>query len=361
MNRTKQFLCLFLLIGSLYANEDELAAKTTTTNLIHCRDAQQPKKVEQPTFSEAYSVPAIREVRSGINVALSASFLYWCINQDSMDIGVTAQISPFNVIEKIYQASQYNPGFKIAAQGNVLYDQSFLSAEYTRISQSTYSNTVTSTALPLFVNWFGAHALDGENAVSPGTLKSHWKLTLDMLDTVWGRPFSQSSKLKFIPALGLRALWLPQMFEFTDSAFATSVLASFHSKNWSLGPIIQLLTHWNLGQGIRLEAITKWSLLFTSYHFSQTQNRGKTTSFTLIGINTPSRNAVTPTAELGLGFGWGSYVYNSRLFLDLSARYDFFVLWNQNTMHQISNCFLPEGSAGNLYMHGLTVNAGLQF
>ena len=73
-------------------------------------------------------------------------------------------------------------------------------------------------------------------------------------------------------------------------------------------------------------------------------------------------NTVRPMAQLGVGLGWGSYMYCQKYYIDFSARYDFNYFWSQNMMRTyVSNLAGYDNNIGDLYMHGLTLSARFDF
>ena len=90
-----------------------------------------------------------------------------------------------------------------------------------------------------------------------------------------------------------------------------------------------------------------------------------TLSPAIAGI-TPNVGALRPIVEAGLGVNWGSYVNKNRQHVGFSAHYDFALLWEQNMMRQTvgllaNNAIGYSNPIGSLYLHGLTVDARLDF
>ena len=73
-------------------------------------------------------------------------------------------------------------------------------------------------------------------------------------------------------------------------------------------------------------------------------------------------NVLRPVMEMGVGIGWGSYLSCQDWYLDLSVRYDFLQLWNQNVMRiyaiGMNGVSTP---TDNLQMHGITATARFDF
>jgi hypothetical protein len=117
-------------------------------------------------------------------------------------------------------------------------------------------------------------------------------------------------------------------------------------------------TRWLLGSGFRVEGIADAAVLYTRYtKISQKQIVASTSYSSFKNLS-----ALRPMAELGVGLGWGTYIGCQDFYFDVSARYDFNVLWDQNVMVGFVNAMnnIP-GTSGNLYMHGLTLNVRFDF
>ncbi|MDE3046910.1 MAG: hypothetical protein KGI83_01020, partial [Verrucomicrobiota bacterium] len=71
--------------------------------------------------------------------------------------------------------------------------------------------------------------------------------------------------------------------------------------------------------------------------------------------------------DLELGFGWGMYLDCNNWYIDLAAGYGFQVFYDQNMFRRYVESGTGAASAnslvpgGNLYVHGLTATATLDF
>jgi hypothetical protein len=67
-------------------------------------------------------------------------------------------------------------------------------------------------------------------------------------------------------------------------------------------------------------------------------------------------------AEMGVGLGWGSYLYCQKYYIDFSARYDFALLWEQNVMRSFASSLAGRADdIGDLSLHGLTLTGRFDF
>ncbi len=69
-------------------------------------------------------------------------------------------------------------------------------------------------------------------------------------------------------------------------------------------------------------------------------------------------------ADFELGLGWGTYFDNNNWHIDFSATYGFQIFWDQNMFRNFESSVAPAKSFapnGNLYVHGVTLNADFDF
>ncbi len=253
---------------------------------------------------------------------------------------------------------QYKPGFKVGIGFNTDYDDWVVALEYTWMHQTTHSHTSTaSVAAPLStLNWTIPNSL--AFPLTESSVSSRWKMHFDRLDFTVARPFYQGKRLTVTPFTGLRGQWIRQSLTIDGDADLLGILSfdddvRVRSHSWAVGPVVGANTHYLLGAGFRFEGVAAGSIVYTKYTKVRQSETFGDSSF---GSRVGHLGFLRPTAELGLGFGWGSYLGCQDYYIDLSARYDFHVLWDQNVMVEFVNAMngVP-GTNGNLYMHGLTL------
>ena len=128
-----------------------------------------------------------------------------------------------------------------------------------------------------------------------------------------------------------------------------------------IGPRSGVDTDWMIGCDFRIFGNVAGSLVYQNFN-----NSNKTIISNPLDDTRDSSNKVsyiTPNVEFALGLGYGSYFFNNEWYFDLTVGYDFNYFWNQNMMrHCIDSSFnLVDGDSGNLYLHGLTVTARVDF
>ncbi len=334
------------------------------------------------TYPRAINAPARIDVAGCWDWDVYASFIYWHVSQESMDIAIK-DVSPIstpastlataNLVVDV-QPFKYKPGFKVGAGFSFGSDGWVCFAEYTRLHQKTSkSSTLASPAFWFPVDWIFIDLIT--SGYSPTNLVSKWKMNFDMVDLDFSRPFYQGTHLTVSPYAGMRGLWITQsMFVGLNPNLADSATGKVLSHCWSVGPNAGVSSNWLVGWGFRFEGQASTSLLYTRYTkvASRQFNSAAASSFkppegaasipvSVTGV-LRNYNVLRPTMELGVGLGWGSYFSCSEYYLDFSVRYDFLQFWSQNMMrYEIFAIAGVGATVDNLQMHGITATARFDF
>ena len=294
-------------------------------------------------FPAAYNAPARLDVNNGWDIFVSGSFIYWWVGQDGMDFlgtigsGITAE-------QSLFQEFKWHPGFKVSL-GTNLGDSWVGDVEY------TYMHTQTASA----------------NSSLKTPQSSEWRMHYDQLDARLSRPFYQGRTLTVAPYGGVRGFWLRQTYELDTSLEYDLAMPnpnlSFNgiAKDWAVGLLTGMETHWLLGAGFRFEGDFSASLLYdrsTKVSIDFPESDGQLTSFALV-----NRGAIRSMFGMAGGFGWGAYFDRQNYHIDLLANYEFVLLPNRTTFKGLVNAVPFEASAntGDLYMSGLTATLRLDF
>jgi len=321
-------------------------------------------------YHPGYNASAAIKVGCPWDFNADISFIYWDVTQDAMDLTYSSPIVG-QIGQVIYQDTGYKPGFKIGLGWDTNFDNWNVNAEYTWLhtshSTSARATPLTATTGGFYQNnWFAV-----PSALPPGNggyagVNSEWKMHMDMLDLVAGRPFYQGTHLTVSPTGGLRCLWIRQSMDVTlTSSGGNTQNSENNSHSWAVGPKAGVNTHWLIWKGLRFDGEMGASVLYTKY--TTIENKLISTIFTTQATTTSpstpaSYSAVRPTLDMGLGLGYGMYAYSNKFFFDLAIRYDFSQFWSQNVMRNYTSQL--EGSddvIGNLHMHGLTITLSCDF
>jgi len=313
-------------------------------------------------YHPGYNAAAAISVDNAWDFNVDASFIYWNVSQEAMDVTYVAPLvgsattrTPGSVV---YQDTGYKPGFKVGIGWDTHFDNWALNAEYTWLHQSK-NTSATAPGIEIFTanDWFPDHIADPFDAVS-----SVWKMHMDMVDVVVSRPFYQGTHLTLSPTGGLRGLFLRQTMDVTLSELTapTSISSANSSHSWAVGPKCGVNSHWLVWRGLRFEGQMDASILYTRY-------TSIVNTETVAGVGSASSSAsdfsaVRPAVDMGLGLGYGAYMFRNSFYFDLAVRYDFSQFWSQNVMRNFASQLQGRDDAiGDLHMHGLTITLRCDF
>jgi hypothetical protein len=204
---------------------------------------------------------------------------------------------------------------------------------------------------------------------------------MDFLDLSLARAYYSGTKLTVRPFFGVRGAWIRQNMKTSyngSSAYLvqTSASGAFNAKvtnfysSWGLGPRTGFESNWMIGRGLRFIGNGSADVLYTRYNLHTNQQTHAITA-------TPGTNPIVTNAsvsqeidylrthlDLEMGLGWGTYFFHNDYHVDISATYGFQVFWNQNMFRNFQDQFIAGASFapnGDLFVHGLTMNARFDF
>jgi len=319
------------------------------------------------TYPAAYNAPARIDLDGcWWDLDVYASFIYWHVSQESMDLPVLSLTTTGAPVGVVFQPFDYKPGFKVGIGSELGHDNWTWFAEYTRLHQTT---TFSSTLAPGFLwaqnSWFAPEA--DEETYAPTNLTSSWKMNFDMVDLDFSRPYYQGTYLTISPYGGLRGLWITEAVSIATNPGEASVSSTnIRSHCWSVGPLAGVCSHWLMGSGFRFEGKASGSLLFTRYTKLAVDEffSAIATADVAVSANPITQNydVLRPAMELGIGIGWGTYLNCGKWYIDLSASYDFLHFWGQNMPRYYATVVQGASiTADSLQMHGLTTTARVDF
>lgn len=406
----KKYLTLpFLMAASLFAGTNSDCSKPCPPK-PNCPQPCPPKQVcpgqdpccppwATPVLNAAYNYPAYTETQCPWDISFDISFLYWKASIENIELGGLVQPIPagapasFPVVEKVVDMDyKYKPGFQLAFGYKFAQDMWDSTLKYTRF-HSTVSKSVFlddyksgSTQGGGFDAAWGDDNLGGDEgqAIVFQGASEQWGLKMDLVDLDLGRWYYVGKKLTFRPSFGLRAAWIRQnvFVEYTNGSDALAITGqneAITSKNhsWAIGPLCSLESNWNVGLGFRLFGDIEADVLYTKItEISQQQVNTKVgTSLTPTAVYNPlgilnftlkeqGLSTIRSHLDFQLGLGWGTYLDCHKWHLDFAAGYEFQVFFDQSNFWNftdITNPITPIMPQGNLYIHGLTLKAALDF
>lgn len=331
-----------------------------------------------PPSACAYNAPEFADIKCAWDVFTSASYLYWEAKQDQMEIGQeNITYTNGNTDQSLISMDfGYNSAFKVALGVNFNCDFWKLGAEYTWYHHDfKRSSTATEASGDILavdiIPAFGEILFDPQ-AVSNMEITGKWKVGFDKLDITLSRRYFVGQCLTVETGYGIRALWISQQLN-TDweglidtTPLLSTLLGKQKVTSWAVGPKFGINTNWMFCEGFRVIGNFDIALAYTKYDRSYSatfSNDGTTTVTTDVKNDNPCY--LRPQTGLMIGLGWSDYLCCNDWFLDLQLGYEAQVYWNQNMFIrpiQGSNAsqnfmIIP----GNLYLHGLTFTARVDF
>jgi len=314
-------------------------------------------------YHPGYNASAAIKVGCSWDFNVDASFIYWNVNQDAMDITHVAPVATLSGVTAhpgsvVKQSTGYKPGFKVGLGWDTNFDNWNLNAEYTWLHETQTGSATATTAAPFVANDLFPATIGGTFTGA----SSSWQMHMDMVDALVSRPFYEGTHLTVSPSAGLRGLWIRQALT-VDMTGATAATSANTSHSWAVGPKACVNTHWMVWDGLRFDGVMGASVLYTRYTSvanSETSTVAGATSS--VSSTSGSFSAVRPTVDMGLGLGYGMYAYSNKFFFDLAVRYDFSQFWSQNVIRNFASQLVGRDDAiGDLHMHGLTITLRCDF
>lgn len=350
--------------------------------------------VPQIQLIPAYNAAARIDVRGCWDLYFGASFIYWQAMQDNMTFAasvVSNQTDPFTLTigdsrnkttgNMISQEFEYKPGFKVLAGMNLDHDNWDVYAEYTWFKSTTTTSVdaqdISKIELLKSTGIYPCNGnpdlIDQKTAFNSGS--QEWKLKFQALDAALARTYYVGKKLTFRSIFGARFAWFTQIKEqsFVNTGNLTNVAAhignstlSQNYSSWGAGILAGLNTNWIIGEGFRVIGNGSVDMLYTRVQTSNYKDRiYQPTGPGITWAFPQSRpDFVMPHMDLEFGFGWSSYFDCNNWHVDFLATYGFQTFWNANLFRQFNDDVQTASSImpnGNLYIHGLTVSARLDF
>jgi hypothetical protein len=326
-------------------------------------------EVDESQLKGVYNTSASIDVESSWDFYANGSFIYWYAREQGLECGLLVPNNyTLNNVSIINFPFEYKPGFKVGIGTHFEYDDWNVYTQYTRLMfrKSTYMLTPLDnfTIAPLWEDGFSLSASPKRD------LNARWKLNFNVIDLECARPFYIGKKLSFNPHAGLRGGWIKQRF--ITAAAGVSPLLTYNSYNrsnsWLFGAKAGVDTNWLIGGGFRFLGNAAGSLSYQKFKVREFIDyyltaSGPSSAHTNVAFYKNRVGQITPNIEGALGMGWDTYLDNKNWHFDISAAYEFTYYWNQNKMRSLrdADSNFIDADAGDLMMHGLTLNARVDF
>ncbi|NGX30359.1 MAG: hypothetical protein K940chlam4_01205, partial [Candidatus Anoxychlamydiales bacterium] len=342
----------------------------------------------EDTFKKGYNAAGRIDVCGKIDTFVTASFIYWEVLSDQIDIGVLESNATSNDrnIQILKFDEDYEPGFKVGFGTHFKHDNWDIFAEYTRLhgSENTSLDIDLQDSTSAYRDfWFIDHLLVSTADRFTTPIQSNWKMHLDKIDLELARSYYIGTNLVFRPFAGGSAHWLDQnyghQFSFLPNLADPNIIISnnlsLNNDSWALGPRFGLNMNWFFFKNFRLFGRGSIDIMFASNKISGSH---VVTAIGAFGPINPSLNPnlikdkkyiVRDVEDFSIGLGWGSYFRSDKWHFDLTASYEVQRYSHTNYMSSYDQTFgstqfqdfTKQVKPGDLFLHGLTVSARFDF
>lgn len=341
-----------------------------------------------------YNSPAAIQIPHNSNWSFfaDASFTYWYLAQEGLEIATNGVLNGINLSPAIetsayFPSFKYKPGFKVGIGTICPHDWEYR-ADYTWIHSNISTSglqaanggnlpagsTTLSSGTSVFVvnGWFVQSSTAGQS-LAGSSMSADWTLHMNVIDVTGGRPFYQGETLTISPRGGLEATIITQSLDVGLTEISPQVsnlpsqpIYSYNSSHsWGIGFVGGGTSTQFLPKSFYLEETAKFALLYTTYTSVKHKEDVASTAFNSgpYTLNYDNYYALRPNASLDLGLGWGRYLKQNTVHVDLRLSYEFAIYWGQNMMRTLLDSMITGTGAAsnNLFTQGGTFTAMVNF
>lgn len=333
-----------------------------------------------------YNCPDSLDIKCSWDIGLYGAFLYFQAKEEGLETAIVTEIDPepktveTQVVDMNFK---YKPAFRVGFSANFCNDNWVLYAEYlwyhTTNANTSFSIDAELNSILQVNNYWGGFVNGSFDQLSSTKrcdcydAEGSWKIDLDIVDLQLARKYYVGQCLTFMPHIGLRALWMDQKykaeyfcldFSLLNESILLNSTSSFSS--WAIGARGGIDTNWNFCAGIRFFGNTNLSILYTDYDSIKSDSDALITTatdqFQAKGSFSTDACFLRPETDIALGVGWGDYFCCNSFYFDMAFAYEFHVFWDQNMLPNSGDySTIPSALRGNLYLHGLSITARLDF
>lgn len=191
-----------------------------------------------PIYADGYDPRCPQRCDLG-NFSVGADWLYWKTEESKLDYGaaVTSVGSNDNIVISstiLAPKFEYNSGFRVFANYKTCNELWNFSAIYTHVPTTASSHfTAVDGPQTNFASLFDATfpIFTAISSTTYSSLHSRWKTCFNYFDFDVARTFSFCECLQIIPHIGIRALWLHQVFGLSGVANPSIAVALADGEN----------------------------------------------------------------------------------------------------------------------------------
>ncbi|NGX63472.1 MAG: hypothetical protein KR126chlam6_00884 [Candidatus Anoxychlamydiales bacterium] len=395
MNFSKKlFIIAFTMIvtANVFAKEEE-KYNDQSQEVANCDPCVNETKSEfdrgypicEDTFSKGYNAAGRIDVCGKIDAFVTASFIYWEMLSDQIDLGtLESNVSSNDRTLQILKFDEdYEPGFKVGLGFHSKHDNWDIFAEYTRL----HGNETTSIDINLQDTnsnfsgfWLIDHLIEASAERFTSPIVSSWKMYLDKIDLEIAKSYYIGTNLIFEPFIGGSAHWLNQNYRqnydfITIIGLPDNITSNVLLKNdsWAIGPKFGLNMNWFFFKNFRLFGKGSIDIMFAQNRVSGTHNvvgsLGGLPAILNPNLINDKKSIVRDVEDFSIGLGWGSYFRSDKCHFDLAVSYEiqryshtnYMSTYDQTLASSQFRDFAKQENPGDLFLHGLTVSARFDF
>ncbi|NGX32129.1 MAG: hypothetical protein K1060chlam4_00170 [Candidatus Anoxychlamydiales bacterium] len=397
MNPLKKILVIaftMIITTNIFAKEKE-KSNDQSQEVANCDPCVNETKSEfdrgypicEDTFKKGYNAAGRIDVCGKIDTFVTASFIYWEVLSDQIDLGVLESNTNSNDrnIQILDFKEEYEPGFKVGLGTHFKHDNWDVFAEYTRLHGSETTSVdinLQDTNSDFRGFWLIDHLLEASAERFTSPILSRWKMHLDKIDLEIARSYYIGTNLIFRPFIGGSAHWLDQNYRqnydfVTIIGLPVSIANNLSLKNdsWAIGPKFGLNMNWFFFKNFRLFGRGSIDIMFAQNKISGSH------VVTATGALAPLNPSLNPTLtgykkyilrdveDFSIGLGWGSYFKSDKGHFDLAVSYEIQRYSHTNYMSTYDQTFgstqfqdfTKQVKPGDLFLHGLSVTTRFDF
>ncbi len=347
----------------------------------NCLPYDQGYDICEGDMPQAYNATGRIDICKGVDLFITASFIYWQALGDQLDLGIirlgTLEPEEYQIIRL---KTDFKPGFKVGLGYNLNHDNWDLYTQYTRYhgSNSTSfdpnesSNQDTFQTI-YFLAGFNGYIFENIN----GNIVGKWVTDLDKIDLELARSYYVGTNLIFRPFFGASFHLMDEKYDFNFTYQNIPFFASFSTDSWASGPRFGLKAKWLFCKGFSFFGYGIYNLLFCSNKTtgSGSENEGSGTTPPTVSIlnyklNKDKQNILRDVVEVAVGFAWGSYFCEKAFHFDCEISYEAQKYSHTNYMSRaaqektvVSNASIATNQVkpGDTFLHGLTLTFRFDF
>lgn len=326
-------------------------------------------------------------VTNGVDVFITADFIYWTARQDGLayarsglyDYSVGVAFDDLEHGETYYPSTKFSPGFKVGIGLNLAHDGWDTLVNYTWYRSNHHHSIVTTdaSALSPVVLWdvallgpgyVGQNFIATTPFVNVGRASSSWSIHFNNIDWEMGRNYYISQYLTLRPYAGLKGTWMHQHFTASYGEFVPAEIdadisdATMHQiqKFWGVGARTGLDASWYMTKNWSIFSNTALSAVWGRFYNTRQDSVTATgTEVKSTIINTRSNfHTVKPVLELQLGVRYDYWFCDDDYHFGVEAAWEEQVWFSQNQFIELVS---PSGSTADLILQGLTIDFRFDF